>query len=87
MFSIPAKGDDGVAFSHPQGAALVAEFAQALGTRLTAESSDERWLHLDLDHAQVVIVLGLLGERGWQLCGLAALTGGHGYWMLRRPLP
>lgn len=86
MFKDPDTGEDGVAFSRSQGPTLVPEFSRLLGRGLKAENSHERWLHVNLNHTTPIIIIGLLGERGWEMCGFSTLTGGHAYWMFRRPL-
>jgi hypothetical protein len=84
MLSNPATGTDSVSFSRPQGGALVRELSQALGRGLKAEQSNPSFLHLNLNHTNMVLVSGVLGERGWELVGMSTLTGGHAYLMFKR---
>ena len=86
MFSDPESGDDGISFSQPQGPNLVPYFSQALGRGLKAERSNERWLHVNLNNATPIAVMGVMGQLGWEMCGFSTLTGGHAYWMFRRRL-
>ncbi len=84
MLSNPASGDDSVSFSQLQDPTIVQEFGAALGKGLKAERSNAGFLHLNLNHTNVVRVSGLLGERGWEMVGFSTLTGGHMYMMFRR---
>lgn len=86
MLSDPDTGDDGVLFSHDQGPQFVPHVSKLLGRGLKAERSNGRWLHVNMSHTNPVVILGLLGEMGWELCGFATLPGGHAYWTLKRPL-
>jgi hypothetical protein len=87
LMSDQASGDDTIQFSHPQGPQLVPWFSEALKRALKAERSTERLLVLNLNYAAQVHVCGLLGERGWEMVGFSTLTGGHAYWMFKKPLP
>lgn len=87
MFLNPASGDDGVKFSHPQEADIVAQFSQALGRGLKAERSNPSWLHVNLNNTDMTHIAGLLGERGWKMVGFSTLTGGHSYMMFEKELP
>ena len=84
LISSPASGTDGVTFSRPQQAGIVKEFSAALGRGLKAEQSNASFLHLNLNHTNTTVVSGLLGDRGWEICGFATLTGGHAYLMFKR---
>jgi hypothetical protein len=86
MMSDPESGDDTVTFSHPQGPQLVPWFSEALQRGLKAERSNERFLHVNLNYTTAGRVCGLLGELGWEMVGFSTLTGGHAYWMFKRPL-
>jgi hypothetical protein len=87
MFSNPASGDDGVAFSHSQASSIVSEFSDRLGRGMRAERSDPTWLNVNMNHTNMARIAGLLGERGWQMVGFSTLTGGHAYMMFTRQLP
>jgi hypothetical protein len=86
LISNPNSGTDGVLFSRPQQSTLVQEFSAALGKGLKAEHSTTRFLHLNLNHTDTMVVAGLLGERSWEMVTHAVLTGGHEYLTFKRPL-
>ena len=85
--SNPATGTDSVQFSQQQDPDIVSRYSTALGRGLKAEMSNRGFLHLNLNHTNVVVVSGLLGAEGWELVTHAALTGGHEYITFRRELP
>lgn len=86
MLADPESGTDSVAFSLSQGPGLVRGLSTALDRGLKAEHSNDRFLHLNLTHTTPIIVLGPLGDRGWELCAFSTLAGGDAYWMLRRAI-
>jgi hypothetical protein len=86
QISNPASGTDAVTFSHPQRETIVQDFSTALGRGLKADQSNTGFLHLNLNHTNVVRVAGLLGEQGWDLATHSTLTGGHEYWTFKREL-
>ena len=85
--SNPHTGKDGIIFSRPQDASVLREFSARLQRGVKAEQSYPQWIHLNLNHTNVVYAAGILGELGWDLVSHACLTGGHEYFMFKRPLP
>lgn len=86
MLSNPSDGSDGVKFSDPQRETLVDDFKGWLAKGLKAENSNNRWLHVNLTHTNVVHIAGLLGHEGWELVSHSTLTGGHEYFVFKREL-
>jgi hypothetical protein len=73
-------------FSRPQGPDTVAAWSGALGKGLKAGESNPSFLHLNLNHTNMVAVSGLLGDIGWEMVGMSTLTGGHAYLVFKREI-
>jgi hypothetical protein len=87
MFYDVNTGDDGVRFTRDQGPQLVTVAKQMLDRGLHERDSNGRYLHLNMRNTSEIVILGMLGEWGWELVSgtLTASTGSDRVWLFKRP--
>ena len=82
--SNPESRTDSVQFSHPQRPSIVDDWKRLLDRGLKEHQSNNRWLHVNLNHTNVMAISGILGDEGWELVTYATMSGGHEFFVFQR---